>query len=263
MPHASVNGVRLYYEVEGEGEPVVLLHAVGLDVTCWEGQVKAFAARRRVLRLDLRGHGRSDVPSPPYTLAGFADDVHALLRELTLTPAHVVGLSLGGMVAQVLALDHQEVVRSLVLADTVSTLPAEARPGMIERGEAAKRGGMAAIIDETLARWFTPGFMDSEVVARCRQRLLSDSLTGWAAAWHAISELELESRLPEIRVPTLVITGEADVAAPVARAQAMAARIPGARCEIIPGAPHMAPLERPDLFNAALLRFWRGAAGEV
>ncbi|HSB56077.1 MAG TPA: alpha/beta fold hydrolase, partial [Gemmatimonadales bacterium] len=225
--------------------------------------VKPFASRFRVLRVDLRGHGRSDVPPPPYTLAGFADDVHALLRELRLAPAHVVGLSLGGMVAQVLALDHPDAVRSLVLADTVSTLPAEARPVMIERGEAAKRGGMAAITDATLARWFTPGFMGSDVVARCRQRLLSDPVTGWAAAWRAISELDIESRLPEIRVPTLVITGEADVASPVARAQAMAARIPGARLEIVPGAPHMAPLERPDVFNAAVLRFWRSAAAEV
>ena len=262
MPHASVNGVRLYYEVEGEGETVVLLHAVGLDGTCWEAQAGAFAPRFRVLRVDLRGHGRSEVAPAPYSLAAFAEDVYALLRELRLAPAHVVGLSLGGMVAQVLALDHPEAVRSLVLADTVSTLPAEARPAMIERGEAAKRGGMAAIIDATLERWFTPGFMDSEVVARCRQRLLSDPVTGWAAAWRAISELDLESRLPEIRVPTLVITGEADVAAPVARAQAMAALIPGARLEIVPGAPHMAPLERPDLFNAAVLRFWRSAAGD-
>ncbi|HLF05857.1 MAG TPA: alpha/beta hydrolase, partial [Thermoplasmata archaeon] len=185
MPYAIVNGLGLYYEVEGEGETVVLLHAVGLDLTCWEAQGKAFAPRFRVLRVDLRGHGRSDVPPPPYTLEGFAEDVHALLTSLQLAPAHVIGLSLGGMVAQVLALDHPEAVRSLVLADTNSTLPAEARPVMIERGEAARRGGMEAVVDTTLARWFTLGFMGSEVVARCRKRLLTDDVQAWAASWRA------------------------------------------------------------------------------
>ncbi len=261
MPHAMSNGVRLYYEMEGEGEPLVLLHPVGLDLTCWDGQVPEFGRRFRVLRVDLRGHGRSDVPPPPYTLQAFAADVAGLLSALQVAPAHVVGLSLGGMVAQILALDHAAAVRSLVLADTNSTLPAEGRPAMVERGEAARRGGMASVLETTITRWFSEGFLESEVVARCRQRLLSDSVTGWAATWRAISELGTEPRLKEITVPTLVLTGEKDVAAPVARARAMAALIPGARLEILSGAPHMAPLEQPAAFNAAVIEFLRTAAG--
>jgi 3-oxoadipate enol-lactonase len=263
MPYVVVRGGRLHYEIEGDGQTVVLLHAVGLDLTCWEAQVQVLAPRFRVLAVDLRGHGRSDVPPPPYTLEGFAEDVHGLLDALGIAPAHVVGLSLGGMVAQLLALDHPKAVRSLVLADTNSTLSPEARPAMVERGEAAKRGGMAAVVDSTLARWFTPGFLGAEVVARCRERLLTDDVQAWAASWRAISELDTEPRLKEVRVPTLVITGEADAAAPVARAQAMAGLIPGARLEIVPGAPHMAPLERPDLFNAAVLEFLQTAAGQL
>jgi len=263
MPYVVVRGVRLHYEIEGDGQTVVLLHAVGLDLTGWEAQVEPLTRHFRVLRVDLRGHGHSDVPPPPYTLEKFADDVHGLLDALRLAPAHVIGLSLGGMVAQTLALDYPKAVRSLVLADTNSTLPPEARPAMIERGEAAKREGMAAVVESTLGRWFTPGFMGSEVVARCRARLLSDDVQGWAASWRAISELNTEPRLKEIRVPTLVITGEADAAAPVARAQAMAGLIPGARLEILPGAPHMAPLERPDLFNATVIEFLQTAAGQI
>jgi len=263
MPYVGVGRFHLYYEIEGDGQTVVLLHAVGLDLTCWEAQAEALAPHFRVLRVDLRGHGRSDVPPPPYTLEGFAEDVHELLGALQLAPAHVIGLSLGGMVAQVLALDYPQAVRSLVLADTNSTLPPDARPAMVERGEAAKHGGMSAVVDTTLARWFTPGFMGADVVARCRERLLADDVGAWAATWQAISELNTEPRLPGIRVRTLVITGENDVSAPVARAQAMAALIPGARLEIVAGASHMAPLEHPALFNATVLAFLRSAAGAV
>jgi len=257
MPYAKVNGVRLYYEVEGEGPTVLLLHPVGLDLTCWESQVEVLMPSFRVLRVDLRGHGRSDVPPPPYSLRGFTADVHSLLQQLSLAPAHVIGLSLGGMVAQVLALELPNDVRSLVLTDTTSTLAPEARRTMIERGEAAKRAGMASVIESTLSRWFTPGFMGSEVVARSRERLLADDVQGWAATWHAISELDTEPRLKEIRVPTLVIIGEVDLSVPVSRARAMAGLIPGAVLHIVVGAPHMAPLERPDLFNPPVLEFLR------
>jgi 3-oxoadipate enol-lactonase len=255
MPFATVNSVVLHYELEGQGHPVVLIHPVGLDLTCWTAQVEVLAPKFRVLRVDLRGHGRSAIPPPPYTLGGLASDVHDLLHQLGCFPVHVIGLSVGGMVAQHLALEYPQDVSSLVLADTNSTLPQEARPAMIERGETARRGGMASVVDSTLRRWFTEGFLQSAVVARCRERLLADDATGWAATWRAISELDTEPRLPMIGVPTLVITGEKDVSAPAARAQAMAALIPGARLHIIPGAPHMAPLEQPAAFNAAVLAF--------
>lgn len=114
---------------------------------------------------------------------------------------------------------------------------------------------MSSILDSTLTRWFTPDFMGAEVVARTRKRLLADDVEGWAAAWRAISELDTEPRLAEIRMPTLVIIGEKDLSVPVSRAREMAGRIPGAAFHVVPGAPHMAPLERPQLFNRPLLEF--------
>ncbi len=257
MPYARVNGVRLYYEVDGDGPTVLLLHPVGLDLTCWEPEVEALLPSYRVLRVDLRGHGRSEVPSPPYTLKESASDVHWLLHQLQGVPAHVIGLSFGGMVAQLLALEHPGDVRSLVLADTNSILSPEARRAMRERGEAAKGGGMAGVIESTLTRWFTPGFMGSDIVARCRERLLADDVRGWAATWYAISELDTEPRLKEIGVPTLVMIGEVDLSVPVPRARAMADLIPGAVLHVVAGAPHMTPLERPDLFNPPVLEFLR------
>ena len=229
MPFTTTASTRIYYEIGGEGPTVVLLHPVGLDSTCWGAQIAAFASCFQVLRVDLRGHGRSDTPPPPYSLSDYGADVHALLCELGLAPVHVLGLSLGGMVAQVLALEHPEDVRSLVLADTNSTLAAEARRAVAERGEAARRGGMSSILDDTLTRWFTPDFMGNEIVAQTRTRLLADDVEGWAAAWRAISELNTEQRLAEIRVPTLVIIGEKDLSVPVSRAREMADRIPRRR----------------------------------
>lgn len=255
--YVTVNRVRLHYEVDGQGPPVLLLHPVGLDLKWWEPQVEGLRSEFRVIRLDFRGHGESAVAPPPYTLADFASDVHVLIGHLAVGPAHVVGLSLGGMVAQVLALEYPRDVRSLVLAATLCTLPAEARAAMRARGEAAEQGGMPAVIQPTLERWFTPGFLNSPLVARCRERLLADDVGGWAATWRAIADLNTLPRLGEIRVPALVTTGDADLSTPVPAARVIADHIPGAILRVMPGAPHMGPFERPDLFNPLVLDFLR------
>src|SRR3989338_2014511 len=128
------------------------------------------------------------------------------------------------------------------------------------RGEAAEQGGMAAVVQPTLERWFTAGFLDSPLVAHCRQRLLANDVGAWAATWRAIAELDTLPQLSEIRAPTLVTTGDADVSTPVPAAQVIAEHIPGAILKVMPGAPHMAPYERPDLFNPLVLEFLRSVA---
>ncbi len=258
MSDAIANGVRLHYEIKGKGPTVLLLHPIGLDLSCWAPQVDALSADFRVLALDFRGHGQSEMSPPPYSLELFADDVHQLLHMTGAGPAHVVGLSLGGMVAQTLGLTYSNDVLSLVLADTVCTLTPEGRAAMVERGTAAERGGMEVVVEPTLERWFTSNLAGSEVVRLCRLRLLADSVDAWAATWRAISEIDAAPRLHEIRVPALVMTGELDVSSPPERARVIAERIPGARLHVIPGAPHMAHMECPELFNSALLEFLRG-----
>lgn len=253
----TVNGLRLNYELDGQGPAVLLLHPVGLDLTWWEPQVEALRSEFQVVRMDFRGHGKSQIAPPPYTLADFAADAHALLGALGIDSAHVIGLSLGGMVAQVLALEFPKEVRSLVLSNTLCTLPAQGREAMRARGEAAGQGGMGAVIEATLERWFTRGFLDSALVARCRQHLLAHDVAAWAATWRALAELNTLPRLGEIHVPTLVTTGDADVSTPVAAAQLIANSIPGALLKIMAGAPHMAPYERPELFNPVVLEFLR------
>lgn len=258
--YVTANGLRLHYQIEGQGPLVLFLHPVGLDLTWWKPQVEALRSEFQVLRLDFRGHGESAIASPPYTLLDFANDAHALLEVLRLAPAHVIGLSLGGMVAQLLALEYPADVHSLVLADTLCTLPDAARQAMRARGEAAELGGMAAVAQPTLERWFTAGFLDSPLVTHCRQRLLANDVGAWAATWRAIAELDTLPRLTEIRAPTLVTTGDGDVSTPVPAAEVIANHIPGAILKIMPGAPHIAPYERPDLFNPLVVEFLRSVA---
>jgi 3-oxoadipate enol-lactonase len=253
--HVTANKLRLHYELAGQGPPVLLLHPAGLDLSWWQPQVEALRPEFRVLQLDLRGHGESEAASPPYTILDFANDAHAFLQALEIRTAHVIGLSLGGMVAQELVLTHPTDVRSRILTNTLCTLPAEARQSMRARGETAKQGGMAAVIEPTVERWFTSGFFGSPLVKRCRERLLANDVGAWAATWNAIAGMDTRPRLGEIHVPTLVTTGDADVSTPVSVAQVIADHIEGAVLRVMPGAPHMAPYERPDLFNPLMLEF--------
>ncbi|WP_166173081.1 alpha/beta fold hydrolase [Rubrobacter tropicus] len=250
--------VSLRHEVEGEGETVLLLHPVGLDLTWCGPLAERLRPHFRVLRVDLRGHGGSPVPPGPWRIEDLAADVHALLGATRLGPAHVVGLLLGGMVAQVLAIDHPDDVRSLVLSGTACTFAPSVREALAARGAAAEDCGMQAVVRPTLERWFTPGFLGSELVERCRQRLLSDNVAGWAATWRAISVFDALPRLREISVPSLVAAGSVDTSTPPEVARTIAEAIPGATLHTMPGAPHMAPFERPDLFDPLVLTFLRG-----
>lgn len=258
MPELEYADGTIFYAVESAGPAVLLLHPVGLDGGWWEPFAARLGRAFRVVRMDLRGHGRSSPVTRGYRLDELAADAAAVLVESGSAPAHVVGLSFGGMVAQHLALAHPGLVRSLVLCGTAATLAAAARPVVAERGAAAVRSGMAGVLDDTLGRWFSPGFLASDTVARCRARLLAQDVDSWAAAWRAISELDTVPRLGRIRVPTLVLTGDADVAAPPEAARLIAENIPGAHVRILPGAPHMAPFEQPEPFASLVEGFLAG-----
>ena len=260
--HVTANGIQLHYELAGRGPEVLLLHPVGLDLSWWEPQVKALKSEFRVLRFDFRGHGESQVAPPPYRIFDFANDAYALLQALGIHSTHAIGLSLGGMVAQELALEHPASVRSLVLSNTLCTLPVEARQAMRARGEAAQQAGMAAVIEPTMERWFTRGFLESSLAARCRKRLRANNVDAWTATWNAIADLNTLPRLGEIHIPALVTTGDADVSTPLAAARTIADHIKGATLRVMPGAPHMAPYERPDLFNPLVLDFLRSVASQ-
>ncbi len=254
---AQVNGIRCFYELEGEGEEVVvLIHALGTGHWMWDRQFGVLRPHFRVLRYDVRGHGQTEKPPGPYSLELFAQDLAALLDLLGIPAAHLVGLSMGGMIAQTFALNYPDRVKSLVLADTSSRYPPENRQQFEERARTAETQGMGPLVELALERWFSPGFAQAhpEVIGRYRQMLQANDPKAYAAATRAIARLDLTSRLGAIKVPTLVIVGEDDPGTPPAMAKEIAAAIPGARLEILPGR-HMTQEESAEAFNRLLLEF--------
>ncbi len=155
LQRASLGALDIAYRSVGSGIPVLLLHPVGLDSLWWQPFAARLSPGFRVIAPDLRGHGLSDPLRAEVELGELADDAAELLRLLDSPPAHVVGLSMGGMVAQYLAIRHPERVRSLALLGTACTMPDEARQSIAARGEVARQQGMSAVLDSTLERWFT------------------------------------------------------------------------------------------------------------
>jgi 3-oxoadipate enol-lactonase len=236
---------------------VVLIHAVGVDLTYWGDQIEMLQASYDVVAYDLPGHGGSAKPAKGF---GFADAVATLTQVITdaaAGPAHIIGLSVGGMIAQNFALARPDLVRSLVLVDTISTFPDTVRTAFHDRAKLTRSGGMGAILQQTLERWFTADFIKRrpDVVDRTTKTLLADDPEIHAAMWEMIATLDTAPRLPTIDKPTLVVVGEHDPSTPVAAARAIAERIPGAVLHIVPDASHMAPLEKPSQVNDILQGF--------
>lgn len=231
---------------------IVLGHALGCDLRLWDGLAERLAAQgARVLRYDQRGHGQSSSPPRPYQMAELAADAARLIDELALGPVVWIGLSLGGMVGQELALRHPGRVKALVLANTCAGYPEEARAGWSQRIAAIEQGGLKAIVDAALQRWFHAGFHASQpqTVALWRQRVLACDPAGYIACCAAIREHDTVERLPAIDQPTLVIAGALDMGTPPAMAQQIAALIPEAQLVVLAEAAHLSVLEQPAAFR--------------
>lgn len=244
--------MKLHALEQGSGPALVLLHPVGLDATFWKGVMEPLSLRRRVIAVDMAGHGASPEAPRPGRMAERTDEVIRLIQDRDLGPAIVLGVSFGGMVAQNVALARPDLVEGLVLAGCPGRIPQEARAAILKRGSDAEEGGMAAVLDATMERWFTPPFMPAVEVARVRQRLLDNKASNWAAAWEAISEHDALDRLSAFGKPCLVIAGEKDLATALTAKQALAAALPGADLAVLPGAPHMMQIEQPREFCAAV-----------
>lgn len=239
----------LSYVVDGPPDaPALLLGpSLGSTVAMWEPQVPVLAPRLRVVRFDHRGHGRSPVPPGPYTVDDLGGDVLDLMDHLGLDRAHYAGLSLGGMVGMWLAAHAPERIESLALLCTGAQLPPA--QGWLDRAAAVRTGGMAAVADAVLARWFTADFAGAEPY---RQMLLSTPAEGYAGCCEAIAALDLRPVLGQIRARTLVIAGEQDPATPPELGRAIATAVPGARFVAVAGAAHLANVERPDVVSELL-----------
>ena len=255
--HHTFSRPQLKVALQGEGTPVLLSHALGLNLGMWDALAEQLAPRHEVLRYDHRGHGGSAVPAGPYRIDELVDDAARVIREWGAGPVAWVGLSLGGMVGQGLAIRHPELVRSLVLANTTARYPEAAQAAWAQRIASVEQGGLEAIADMVMERYFHAGFRSGqpEALAAFRAALLRTSAAGYAATCHAVREVDWLDLLPQVRCPTLVIAGALDVGAPVAMSQAIAERIPGARLEVLAEASHLSVAEQPQQFAALVEGF--------
>ena len=254
-----VNDIDVHYTLEGPvaGPSVIMSHSLATDLSMWDPQAAVLAKRYRVLRYDTRGHGGTDAPAGAYSLDQLADDARGLLRALGIERTHWVGLSMGGMIGQTLALSMPGVLHSLTLCDTSSRVPAEAKPLWDERIAVAETKGMDPHVEPTIGRWFTPKFVESrpDVIKPVREMIRRTNPRGYAGCCHAIRALDLTDRLGAIRLPTLIIVGAQDVGTPVAASQAIHERIRGSELVILDPASHLSNLEQPESFTQALESF--------
>ena len=253
------NGINLNYELTGQKDaPIVMLsHSLACSLVMWQPQMAVLESAFKVLRFDTRGHGDSDAPTGAYSLEQLSADAVGLLDALNIESVHFVGLSMGGMIGQCLALDYSDRLKSLALCDTAAIMPEETQPIWQQRIDAAGEAGMAGQVDETLERWFRPEFLqlNPPEVEMIRQQILATPTAGYIGCCEAIRRLQYLERLQQINLPTLIMVGEEDPGTPVAASEAMHARISGSKLVILPEARHLSNIEQAASFNTALMDF--------
>lgn len=243
------------YDTTGRGPDVVLLHGVGLDAGMWDRCVPGLAERCRVTAVDLRGHGRSPQAARGLRLADLATDVVEVLDAIGASTAHVVGFSLGALVAQQLALASAQRVASVTLVSSVADRSAAERASVLGRLESAATD-FPGTVDAAVERWFAPAWRarEPDLVERVRKTMLGNEHTSYLACYRvfATADEELWTELPRIGCPTLVITGADDTGSTPEMARRLAGAIPGAEAVVVDGVRHLLPLERPGAVNEAI-----------
>ena len=257
--YATLNGVKVPYTDQGEGLPLVFLHAFPLSHTMWTPQAEAFSGNYRVIRLDLRGHGEPEGDRRNFGLDDYADDVIALLDHLKVPRAVIIGLSMGGYTAFSIIRRHAARVQALVLADTRAPADDEdVRDVRITMADVTKKKGNGAIATLMLPKLLAPSTPQTnpglttlvrEMILAAKPEWIVNDLMAMAARPDS-TEL-----LAQITCPTLVIIGEEDLATPMADSQFMADRIRNCTLAVIPKAGHLTNIEQPDAFNTALESF--------
>lgn len=265
MAIAEVNGQRLYYEVHGEGEPLLCVAGITCDTLVWIPQIQAFAAAQRTVIFDNRDAGQSSMAEGEYEIADMARDALALADHLELDAFHLLGVSMGGAIAQEMAVQAPERVRTLALAVTFAAGGAYARRLAVVWGARVAQVSREQHVDELMLMNHSEGFYDHpEMVEFIRTAMLNNPHPqppeAFARQLAACSRHDTRDRLGSLTMPTQVIGGECDILVPVWKSNEVASLIPGSKLTILPGAPHGLSVERAEEFNALVLDFIREAA---
>lgn len=267
MPTLRINGIDLSYEAVGQGETVLFLHGLGSRSDDWQLQVPAFVDNYRVVTADMRGHGRTSKPPGPYSVPMMADDILGLLDALGSDAAavgtHVIGLSMGGMIAFQLAADHPERVRSLVIVNSGPELVAHS---FSDRLRILQRLLLARLFNpERTARFLGPRLFPKPEQEPLRARFIAqwaqNDPQAYRAAMRALVGWSVLDRVRGIACPTLVISGDRDYTPPATKA-AYVAMMPNARLVVFEDSGHATPIDQAERFNACVLEFLAGVAAE-
>jgi 3-oxoadipate enol-lactonase len=264
MPTTQVGSHTAYYDELGTGHPLLLLSGLGSTRMGWWKQIEALSARYRVINMDNRDAGESALGTGPYAIADMAEDAAGVIRNLDVVPAHVVGISMGGMIAQELTIRHPDLVDKLVLVSTTAGGPTSvnAKP---EVGALLMRTG-GEDIETRVRRIYTliaaegymaahPEDLDCMVEHSLAMPMSAESYQRQLMACMGHFQHGVDEQLGKIAAPTLVIHGDCDPLIPYANGQYLAAHIPGARLSTYPGVGHLAPIEAPERFNREVIEF--------
>lgn len=259
QPVAERTPAGTSYLVQGQGQPVVLIHGVGLNKEMWGGQFVGLANDYRVIAYDMLGHGQSALPAADTRLEGYAAQLAELLDHLQIAQATVIGFSMGGLVARAFALNYPQRLSALVVLNSVFNRSEEQRAGVIARTAQAAEHGPDANAEAALSRWFSREYQAANPaqIAALRQTLANNDPQGYLTTYElfATQDMYRADDLGSIQAPTLIATGELDPGSTPEMAEQLALRIPGAKVAVLPEQRHMMPVESPRLVNQTLLEF--------
>jgi 3-oxoadipate enol-lactonase len=265
IQHIQANGISIAYQIDGpisspssnsaDTPTVILSNSLMSSIDMWSDNIAALTTKYRVVRYDTRGHGQSQVTPAPYSIGLLAQDLVALMDALHIKKAHLVGLSMGGMICQYVGANHPERVLSLSLCDTASEMPP--RSLWEERFATAKAHGIAGLVDGTIKRWFVGDFVAAAPIkiAAVRAMILQTPVEGYLGCASAVRDMAQSTMLLKIKAPTLVLVGRDDPACTVDQATVLHRVIAHSSMVIIDNAAHLSNIEKPTEFNAALLSF--------
>lgn len=257
MHMREINGVRLHHIVTGDpdGLPLVFANSLGTDFRIWDKVIAGLPAGLKILRYDMRGHGLSDAPDGEYPMADLVADAAGLMDATGFKGAVFVGLSIGGIVAQGLAVERPELVRAAVLSNTAAKIGTEETWGA--RIAAVRANGIDSIADDVMKLWFSRAFHAerADELVGWRHMLTRTPLAGYLGCCAAVAHTDLRESTPTIRQPVLAIGGDADGSTPPDLVRETAASIPHARFELVRGAGHIPCVEAPDACAALLTQF--------
>lgn len=257
MPFLELDDIKLHYREDGDpdGAPLVFANSLGTNLHLWDPILPLLPKGLRIIRYDMRGHGKTDVPKPPYTMGAMVRDVEQLMDHLKVKDAMFVGLSVGGLVAQGLATKRLDLMRAMVLSNTAAKI------GNHEiwngRFDMIREGGMEAVADPTMERWFSKAWHGSPQIAPWRDMLTATDPDGYIGCGHAIAGTDFYTTTAALKLPTLAIAGAEDGATPPDLLRETQELIAGSQFYLIRKGGHLPCVEQPEEYAEVLTRFFK------